>query len=237
MSIKPLDTRFVIPKTQDSVSGAKTSSPQAFDRALEAVAGGPSGEDGNLRTAAVALRLLQLQSRVLDLESEGRGNGEEFFLGLSPRVLQNIPGSHQLDIYRQQEVARDKGPVPDLSLQGIIDRAARRYQVDPALVNAVIRTESDFDARAVSPAGAQGLMQLMPGTARDLGVEDPFDPEQNIMGGTRYLRQMLDRFDGDLDKALAAYNWGPGNVERKGIDVLPEEPRNYLSRVKGRMSG
>lgn len=114
----------------------------------------------------------------------------------------------------------------------IINQAASDHGVEPGLIRSVIRTESAFDPRAVSPVGAQGLMQLMPGTAAELGVTDPFDPEQNIMAGTRYLRQLLDRYDGDLDHALAAYNWGMGNVDRHGLDRLPEETRNYLDRVK-----
>jgi soluble lytic murein transglycosylase-like protein len=96
----------------------------------------------------------------------------------------------------------------------------------------VIRAESGFDSRALSPAGAQGLMQLMPGTAREMGVADPFDPEQNVMGGTRYLKQMLGRYGGDLEKALAAYNWGPGNLDR-GDGRLPGETRRYIARIKG----
>jgi hypothetical protein len=114
----------------------------------------------------------------------------------------------------------------------IINQAASDHGIEPGLIRSVIRTESAFDPRAVSPVGAQGLMQLMPGTAAELGVTDPFDPEQNIMAGTRYLRQLLDRYDGDLDHALAAYNWGMGNVDRHGLDRLPEETRNYLDRVK-----
>jgi soluble lytic murein transglycosylase-like protein len=119
---------------------------------------------------------------------------------------------------------------PDV--EGIIQQAAARHDVDPGLIRAVIRTESAFDARAVSPAGAQGLMQLMPDTASELGVTDPFDAEQNVMAGTRYLRQLLDRYHGDLDHALAAYNWGMGNVDRHGLASLPEETRQYLVRVK-----
>ena len=136
------------------------------------------------------------------------------------------------------ELTKTKSLLPATSqnqspeIDRIINQAASDHGVEPGLIRSVIRTESAFDPRAVSPVGAQGLMQLMPGTAAELGVTDPFDPEQNIMAGTRYLRQLLDRYDGDLDHALAAYNWGMGNVDRHGLDRLPEETRNYLDRVK-----
>jgi hypothetical protein len=112
----------------------------------------------------------------------------------------------------------------------VINRASRRYGIDAGLIKAVIRAESNFNPRAVSSAGAEGLMQLMPGTARGLGVSNSFDPEQNVMAGTRFLKDMLDRYDGDLNSALAAYNWGPGNVD-KGTGTLPRETREYLGRV------
>jgi soluble lytic murein transglycosylase-like protein len=128
-------------------------------------------------------------------------------------------------------VESSSAPAPP-TLDDIIDRAASRYGVDQELIRAVIRTESGFDPDAISPVGAQGLMQLMPETAKELGVSDPLDAEQNVMGGTRYLRQLLDRYDGDLDRALAAYNWGMGNVERRGMEQMPQETRNYLAKVK-----
>jgi soluble lytic murein transglycosylase-like protein len=112
---------------------------------------------------------------------------------------------------------------------GLIQDAAKRHGVDPNLVRAVVTAESDFNHTTVSHAGAMGLMQLMPETAKDMGVSDPFDPAQNIEGGTRYLAWMLERFGGDEDKALAAYNWGPSNVERGGRP--PSETRTYLKRV------
>ena len=122
------------------------------------------------------------------------------------------------------------------SIQGSIQAAARKYNLPSKLIRSVIRAESNFRADAVSPAGAQGLMQLMPATARELGVTDPFDVNQNIDGGARYLRQMLDRFDGDLKVALAAYNAGPGTVQRYHGDVPYRETRDYVRRVLAGMS-
>jgi hypothetical protein len=116
-------------------------------------------------------------------------------------------------------------------LDTIIDKASSAYGVDPGLIKAVIKAESNFNPRAVSSAGAQGLMQLMPSTARGLGVTNSFDPEQNVMAGAKFLKQMLDRYDGNLNSALAAYNWGPGNLEKKG-GSLPSETREYMTRVK-----
>lgn len=114
-----------------------------------------------------------------------------------------------------------------------ITSAAAQQRLDPALIKSVIWIESCFDAAAVSRVGAAGLMQLMPGTAADLGVTDRFDPVQNIHGGSRYLREMLDRFNGDLTLALAAYNAGPGAVERHGRTVPPfSETQAYVRKVK-----
>jgi soluble lytic murein transglycosylase-like protein len=116
-------------------------------------------------------------------------------------------------------------------LETSVQRAAAKYNLPPELIRGVIRAESNFQANAVSSAGAKGLMQLMPETARELGVSDPFDIQQNIDGGARYLRQMLDRFGGDLKLALAAYNAGPGAVEQHDGDVPFTETRQYVQRV------
>ncbi len=105
----------------------------------------------------------------------------------------------------------------------IVTDAARRHEVDPGLVNAVINQESGFHANAVSKAGAMGLMQLMPDTAKSLGIKNPFDPQQNVEGGTTLLRGLLDRYHGQLDLALAAYNAGPAAVDKYGgVPPFPE---------------
>ena len=115
------------------------------------------------------------------------------------------------------------------------DREIRRvgtlYNVDPSLIKAIIHTESYFDCRAVSRAGAQGLMQLMPGTARDLQVVNPFDPKENIDGGTRYFRSLLDSFNDDLILSLAAYNAGPALVARTGGVPRIPETLQYINKV------
>lgn len=114
-----------------------------------------------------------------------------------------------------------------------IDAAAARHGVDPALLRALIRQESNFDPSARSPAGATGLTQLMPATARSLGVTNALDPAQAIEGGARYLRQQLDAFGGDVSKALAAYNAGPGAVRRFGGVPPYAETQAYVQRVMG----
>jgi len=115
----------------------------------------------------------------------------------------------------------------------LIDQSAQANGVDPALLKGLIRQESNFNPAAQSPAGASGLTQLMPGTAAGLGVSDPSDPAQAIEGGAKYLRQQLDRFGGDQAKALAAYNAGPGAVQRFGGVPPYAETQAYVQKVLG----
>jgi hypothetical protein len=111
----------------------------------------------------------------------------------------------------------------------LIKESARRHQVPAGLIKAVIKVESDFNPRATSRVGAMGLMQLMPETARDLGVRCAYNPAENIDGGTRFLGDLLDRYGGNVPMALPAYNWGPGNLDSGRS--LPRETRNYLEAV------
>lgn len=121
-------------------------------------------------------------------------------------------------------------PMPH-TYRSMVSKAAQRYQLDPALINAVIYQESGFRNNAISSPGAVGLMQLMPDTARSLGVNDPFNPQQNIDGGAQLLRQMLDRYNGQLDLALAAYNAGPAAVDKYGGIPPYAETQNYVQNV------
>ena len=130
--------------------------------------------------------------------------------------------------------ARYEAIVPAYYAAKVAELSAR-YDLSPALIEALVWQESRWRAQAVSPVGARGLAQLMPGTARDLGV-NPDDPFANLEGGARYLREQLDRFDGDVERALAAYNAGPGRViAAKGSPAI-RETQNYVTAVMGRLS-
>jgi len=129
------------------------------------------------------------------------------------------------------KILREHNTQMDGEYDHIISDKSYKYNIEPAIIKAVITAESNWDPRAISHKGAIGLMQLMPTTAEDMQVINPFDPEENIEGGTRYLRYLLNRFNGDLNVALAAYNAGPARVERTGgVPAIPETIQ-YIKKV------
>jgi soluble lytic murein transglycosylase-like protein len=144
----------------------------------------------------------------------------------TPTKIYEVPGAPS---YRT--TTADDRPVSSPRYDEIVLAHAQRHALRPELVRAVIQVESGYNPMATSPKGAMGLMQLMPATARELGVRNPYDPEENIRGGTAYLRQLLDRYDGNEQLALAAYNAGSGAVDRYGSVPPYRETRDYVRRV------
>ena len=129
----------------------------------------------------------------------------------------------------------DCPPVADIELTPLIETAARQHQVEPKLIRSVIEQESAFHACAISSKGAKGLMQLMPATIEQFKVEDAFDPQQNIEAGATYLRQLLDKYKGDLKLTLAAYNSGPATVDKTGAIPDIKETQDYVDGVMKKM--
>lgn len=144
----------------------------------------------------------------------------------------DVPTSDIVETIQSEEsllVVPQVKPKPDLN--EVVRAASNKHQIDADLINAVIRAESAFNSKARSPKGAQGLMQLMPGTAAQLGVTDAYDPAANVDAGTRYLRYLLLQYNGDMVKALAAYNAGPGRVQQYDGVSPYSETRAYITRI------
>jgi soluble lytic murein transglycosylase-like protein len=158
-------------------------------------------------------------------------------VGPATRLYTNSANDTYVDVPTDeiQEVQADESVARTIALPQVIpdvvNNASQRYHLDPDLVNSVIRAESGFNPKALSPKGAQGLMQLMPQTATNLGVANAYDPGANVDGGARYLRELLERYDFDLVKALAAYNAGPLRVEQYHGVPPYRETQAYVSKV------
>jgi len=175
------------------------------------------------------------------LDSDGRRvfiNAEPTPAARKPKT--SAPGFKSVQGIAPQATQGSAAASPELAaaelanrqkIEVMIREVSARYNVDPALIRAVIATESNWNSKAISRKGALGLMQLDPGTARQLGVDNAFDPKQNLDGGVRYLHTLLERYNGDLDKALAAYNAGPGAVDRARGVPRYRETRDYVQKV------
>lgn len=153
----------------------------------------------------------------LDLQPEQSGRNEY------TRIADG-PGENHHKLKNDAHVKRR-------SLRQIVSVKSRKYKIEPSLIHSIIKVESNWNPDAVSRRGAKGLMQLMPDTARRMNVKNPFDPEENIEGGTRYLRYLLDKFDGDITLAVAAYNAGPRNIYKfKGVPPI-KETKEYVKKI------
>lgn len=162
------------------------------------------------------------------------GDTTRLYLGADNASFVDVPTA-EIDHF-EPDLTPPSAPVPPTapsvaSLRDVVAGSSERYRLDPDLVNSVIRAESGFNPHAVSRKGAQGLMQLMPKTASNLGVMDSFDPQANVEGGTRYLRELLEKYNFDLIKALAAYNAGPQRVQQYGGVPPYYETRAYVARI------
>lgn len=183
------------------------------------------------RHLLIATALLTVSASLTVLSSSHSSAEIYQYVGPNGSIsLTNVPSDSR---YRRIDVdsAQFHTTLSERELEPVIRRHSSQHQLHPALIRAVIKAESNFDPRAVSRAGAIGLMQLMPQTAVRMDVRDLYDPEENVAGGTKYLRQLLDRFHGNLPLALAAYNAGENVVER--YQALPpiDETRQYVRKV------
>jgi soluble lytic murein transglycosylase-like protein len=178
---------------------------------------------------------LPAQGQIVSVVDE---NGKRVFINDEPPQANRRAGTSAAAVRRPgatapANAARANAPARPSKdeLERLVHDIAERHKLDPVLVKAVIEAESNWNPEAISHKGAQGLMQLVPGTADGLGVKNAFDPEQNIEAGVLHLRMLLEKYNGDLDKALAAYNAGAGAVDRAGGVPNYRETRNYVQKI------
>ena len=196
--------------------------------------------------SALESRMQQIEAMIQSMEARKATVLKNSGATLPVNPIGETTGPKPFQFYLPQTGGPSHGPAIDSgtesvkSLQGnaafqmaqpLVENLSSRYGVDKTLVNAIIQQESGFNPQAVSHAGASGLMQLMPGTAKDLGVNDPRDPAQNLDGGIRYIKSLLNQFNGNIPLALAAYNAGPGAVNRyKGVPPY-QETQKYVRNI------
>ena len=180
-----------------------------------------------------------IMQSLINSMSDSNGNIDLSKLNIGQEDLSNLgygAGERLNNIYTGVKEDIKSG---NMTIDEAVDKASRKYGVDRDFIMAVIKQESDFNPESTSGAGAMGLMQLMPGTARELGVTDAYDVEQNVDGGTEYLKKLLNMYGNSREMALAAYNAGSGTLASRGVDSiskisrLPYETQNYVQKVIG----
>ncbi len=233
--IEKIDARAILDKALSRPFYAQKGDPGDFQLLLKEKVAEP------LPLERIALEFLKKAvDSILSGDDPERGDpfpGSSLVLPSFFSPLQNIPPAprppenHPIPPGSPPKIEVSNNLPYDYNFESIVQDAGHRYGIDPSLIKAVIQAESGGNPLTVSKAGAQGLMQIMPATAAELGVANPFDPTQNVMGGTRYLRKLLDRYHGDTRLALAAYNWGMGNLEKRP-EAIPKETQKYIAQVE-----
>lgn len=186
-----------------------------------------SGGNDNTFNMVMSTLLKALQNSGTDLSSLNLGNSD----------LSNLSTENYAPLKNLKQDIKSAVNSGNVYIDDAIDKASKKYKVDKKLIMAVINQESSFNPNSVSTAGAEGLMQLMPGTASELGVKNAFDVQQNVDGGTKYLKGLLDMYGNSKEMALAAYNAGPGAVKNRGMrnasDVykMPAETQDYVAKI------